>query len=148
MDDILNEQSWEDTDVTDNWYENYPTDSLPSPFQTEACLTLNDEFLYVSFVCYDDETPDIVSTLRRYFKYWLNDHISIIFSPYNDKLNGYFLNVTPWDAQREGTFINGGFENSIFNTYWDNKWFSEAVRYEDKWIVEMAIPFKIYQYYN
>ena len=69
LDDILNEQSWEDTDVTDNWYENYPTDSLPSPFQTEACLTLNDEFLYVSFVCYDDETPDIVSTLRRYFKY-------------------------------------------------------------------------------
>jgi hypothetical protein len=63
-------------------------------------------------------------------------------------LNGYFLNVTPWDAQREGTVINGGFENSIFNTYWDNKWFSEAVRYEDKWIVEMPIPFKIYQYYN
>jgi hypothetical protein len=69
LDSILNEQSCEDADVGDNCYENYPTDSLPSPFQTEAYLTFNDEFLYVSFVCYDDETPDIVSTLRRYFNY-------------------------------------------------------------------------------
>lgn len=146
LDGILDEQSWIKADIADNWYENFPTDSLPSPFQTEARITFNDEFIYASFVCYDDDTPDVVSTLRRDFNYQLNDNISIIFSPYNDKLNGYFFNVTPVGAQREGTVSNGGIGNNAFNTYWDNKWYSKVVRYKDKWVVEMAIPFKSFRY--
>lgn len=50
LDEILDEQAWKDAYVADNWYQNFPVDSLPSPFQTEAHMIFNDEFLYVSFV--------------------------------------------------------------------------------------------------
>ena len=54
LDGILDEQSWQDADVAEDWYQNFPVDSLPSPFQTEARMTFSDEFIYVSFVCYDE----------------------------------------------------------------------------------------------
>ncbi len=146
LDGVLSEQSWKEADVADNWYQNFPVDSLPSPFQTEARLTFNDEFIYVSFVCFDDDTPDVVSTLRRDFNYPLNDNVSFIFGPYNDLLNGYFFNVTAVGAKRDGTVSSGGIGENAFNTYWDNKWYSEVKRYKDRWIVEMAIPFKSFKY--
>ena len=146
LDGVLDEQSWKEADVADNWYQNFPVDSLPAPFQTEARLTFNDEFIYVSFVCFDDDTPDVVSTLRRDFNYPLNDNVSFIIGPYNDLLNGYFFNVTPAGAKRDGTVSSGGRGENAFNTYWDNKWYSEVKRYKDRWIVEMAIPFKSFKY--
>ena len=146
LDGILDEQSWKDADVADNWYQNFPVDSLPSPFQTEARMTFNDEFLYVAFICYDDSTPDVVSTLRRDFNYALNDNVSFIFGPYNDRLNGYFFNVSAVGAKRDGTVSSGGNGENAFNTYWDNKWFTKVVRYEDRWVAELAIPFKSFKY--
>lgn len=146
LDGVLDEIAWKEADVADNWYQNFPVDSLPSPFQTEGRMTYNDEFLYVSFVCYDDDTPDVVSTLRRDFKYSINDNVSFIFGPYNDRLNGYFFNVTAIGAQREGTVSSGGNGENAFNIYWDNKWYSKVVRYKDKWIAELAIPFKSFKY--
>lgn len=146
LDGILDEQAWKDADVADNWYQNYPVDSLPAPFQTEARVTFNDEFIYVSFVCFDDDSPDVVSTLRRDFDYPLNDNASFIFGPYNDRLNGYFFNVTAAGAKRDGTLSSGGVGENAFNIYWDNKWYSKVVRYKDKWIAELAIPFKSFKY--
>ena len=69
LDGMLEESSWQAADVADDWYTNYPVDTVRAPFQTEARLTFDDEFLYVSFVCYDDETPDIINSLRRDFEY-------------------------------------------------------------------------------
>ncbi len=146
LDGVLDEQSWKDADVAENWYQNFPVDSLPSPFQTEARLTFSDEFLYVSFVCFEDGTPDVVSTLRRDFNYALNDNVSFIFGPYNDRLNGYFFNVSAVGAKRDGTVSSGGNGENAFNIYWDNKWYSKVVRYKDKWIAELAIPFKSFKY--
>ncbi len=146
LDGVLDEQAWKEADVADNWYQNFPVDSLPAPFQTQARVTFNDDFLYVSFVCFDDDTPDVVSTLRRDFNYALNDNVSFIFGPYNDRLNGYFFNVTAAGAKRDGTLSSGGVGENAFNIYWDNKWYSKVVRYKDKWIAELAIPFKSFKF--
>ena len=46
----------------------------------------------------------------------------------------------------EGTVSAGGSNENSWNTNWDNKWYSEVVRHPDKWVVEMAIPFKSFRY--
>ena len=66
--------------------------------------------------------------------------------PYNDKLNGFFFVITPAGIQMEGTVTGGGSNDDSFSTFWDNKWYSKVVRYSDKWIAEMAIPFKSFRY--
>ena len=146
LDGRLDEADWENADVADDWYTNYPVDTIRAPFQTEARFTFDDEFFYASFVCYDDETPDIVNSLRRDFQYNLNDNVGFAIGPYNDKLNGFFFVITPAGVQMEGTVTGGGSSDNSFSTFWDNKWYSKVVRYSDKWVAEMAIPFKSFRY--
>lgn len=146
LDGKLDEADWQTADVADDWYTNFPVDTVRAPFQTEARFTFDDEFFYASFVCYDDETPDIVNSLRRDFNYDLNDNVGFALGPYNDKLNGFFFVITPAGVQMEGTVTGGGTGNDSFSTFWDNKWYSKVVRYSDKWIAEMAIPFKSFRY--
>ncbi len=148
LDGKLDEQAWKEAQVAKNWNLNYPIDTALAPFQTEARMTFNNQFLYVSFVCYDDETPDVIYSLRRDFEFALNDFVGVNIGPFNDKLNGFFFSVTPEGVQREGIVIGGGAGGDAFNTFWDNKWYSEVVRYPDKWIAELAIPFKSIRYKN
>lgn len=146
LDGIIDEPDWLAADVAGNWYLNYPVDTIQAPFQTEARLTFNDHFLYVSIVCYDDQSPDLINSLRRDFDYERNDNVGFNIGPFNDRINGFFFAITPAGVQMEGTISGSGTSESSFNTYWDNKWYSKVVRYPDKWICEFAIPFKSFRY--
>ncbi len=146
LDGILDEPDWLSADVAKNWFMNYPVDTALAPMQTEVRLTFNEHFLYVSFVCYDDETTDLINSLRRDFDYERNDNVGINIGPYNDRLNGFFFVLTPKGIQMEGTISSGGAFDDSWNIYWDNKWYSKVVRYKDKWIAELAIPFKSFRY--
>jgi hypothetical protein len=146
LDGILDEVDWQNADVADDWYLNYPVDTAKAPFQTEARLLFNEHMLYVSFVCYDDESPDLINSLRRDFDYDRNDNVGFNIGPYNDKINGFFFVITPKGIQMEGTVSSGGSSDNSYSISWDNKWYSKVVRYKDKWIAEMAIPFKSFRY--
>lgn len=146
IDGVLDEESWKSAAVATNFYQNYPTDSLPASFQTEARITFDDQFFYVSFVCYDDNRPNVVQSLRRDFEWSLNDHIAFYMDPFNDFTNGFYFGVSPYGVQREGIMSGGGRDNQGYNTNWDNKWYSAVKRLDNRWIAEMAIPFKTFRY--
>lgn len=146
IDGVLDEEDWQSADVADNWYLNYPVDSIPAPFQTEARLTFDEDNFYVSIVCYDDDTPNIISSLRRDFNYDRNDNVGFTLGPYNDRLNGFFFVITPAGVQMEGLVTGGGTGDNSFNIFWDNKWYSAVKQYEDRWVAELAIPFKSFRY--
>ena len=146
LDGKLNEADWQAADVAKNWSLNFPVDTALAPYQTEARVTFDDQFFYVSFVCYDDNSRDLINSLRRDFEFPLNDNVGINFGPYNDGLNGFFFSITPAGVQREGTVSGGGAGTDAFNSFWDNKWYSKVVRYEDHWITEASIPWKSFRY--
>lgn len=146
LDGILDEADWQSADVAKDWYFNYPVDTAEATFKTEARITFDDQFLYVSYIAQDDDTPDLIYSLRRDFDYELNDNIGMVIGPYNDHLNGFFFTLTPKGVQMDGTVVGGGAGGDGFSTFWDNKWYSKVVRYDDKWIAEIAIPFKSIRY--
>lgn len=146
IDGVLDEESWLAAGVATNFFLNYPVDSLAPAFQTEARLTFDDDFFYVSFVCYDDNRPTVVQSLRRDFEWSLNDNVGIYLDPYNDFTNGFFFGISPYGVQREGLISGGGTASDGYNTNWDNKWYSAVKRLEDRWIAEIAIPFKSFRY--
>ena len=147
LDGILDEEDWKKAELAKDWYLNFPNDTTPVNFQSTARLTFDDNFLYVAFYCEDDQTPDLINSLRRDFDYGLNDNVGVVIGPYNDRLNGFFFNITPAGVQMEGIVSAGG-ANGGFSTFWDNKWYSKVVRYEDHWIAELAIPFNSLRYKN
>ncbi|MBS1681854.1 MAG: carbohydrate binding family 9 domain-containing protein [Bacteroidetes bacterium] len=149
LDGIINEPDWTTADIATNFYMNSPVDTMAPYYQSKARVTFDDHFLYVSFVCYDNmEKPNIVQSLRRDFDYDLNDNIGIFIDPYNDHTNGFYFLITPYNVQHEGIVYGGGTSGDSFNNNWDNKWYSHVVRYADKWIAEMAIPFRSFRYNN
>ena len=146
LDGKLDEVDWQSAQVADNWFLNFPVDTAAAPFQTEARLTFNDQYFYVSFVCMDDETPDLINSLRRDYDWSLNDNVGVNINPYLDGQNGFFFGVTPAGVQREGIISGGGTGPDAFNPFWDNKWYSAVERYDDRWIAEFAIPWRSFRY--
>jgi hypothetical protein len=146
IDGILDEEDWKSAAVGGNFFLNYPTDSIAPTFQTEVRVTFDDEFFYVSYVCYDDQKPNVVQSLRRDYEWSLNDHMSMYLDPYNDHTNGFYFGISPYGVQREGVMSGGGSGQDGYNSNWDNKWYSAVKVLDDRWIAETAIPFKSFRY--
>ena len=148
LDGALTEADWQTADVAKDFFMNFPTDSLPPAFQSEARLTFDDHHLYISFVAYDDldTSPNIIQSLRRDIDWEGNDNIGIYLDPYDDYTNGFYFTITPMGVQSEGIISNGGTNDDAFNDSWDNKWFSSVARLGDRWVAELSIPFKSFRY--
>lgn len=147
IDGKLEEADWKSATPATHFFLNYPVDSLPPSFQTEARLTFDDHFLYVSFVCYDDDRPNVVQSLRRDIEWSLNDNVGLYLDPFNDYTNGFYFTITPYGVQSEGIMSYGGADPELsYNNNWDNKWYSAVTRQADRWVAELAIPFKSFRY--
>jgi hypothetical protein len=146
LDGVLDEPEWLTAEKATDFFLNYPVDSLPPTYQSEARMTFDDHFVYLSFVCFDNSSADIVQSLRRDIDWEGNDNIGIYFDPFNDFTNGFFFTITPMGVQSEGIMSGGGSTDDSFNDSWDNKWYSKVVRLQDRWVAEIAIPFKTIRY--
>ena len=147
IDGELNDSTWQTAEITGDFWQNFPFDSSLAKTKTEVMVAYNDQYLYIAAICYDSiPGKHIVQTLKRDFSYPVSDAFVVSIDPFSDLQNGFSFGVNPYGVQREGLIANGG--NGGVTTNWDNKWFSEVKRYKNKWIVEMAIPFKTLRFKN
>lgn len=145
LDGHLTEPAWQTADVAADFYQQFPYDTSYSKTKTEVRVTYDDQYLYVGAKCWDPNPGDyIVQSLKRDFSYPVTDAFAVFIDPFSDKTNGFSFAVSPLGVQREGLLENGG--SFGVSTQWDNRWFSAVQEYEDRWEVEMAIPFKTLRY--
>ncbi|RMG30249.1 MAG: hydrolase [Bacteroidetes bacterium] len=144
LDGVLDEPAWQAAERADKFHERLPFDTLLARARTEVMLTYDRQFLYIGAVCHDElEGKYAVTSLRRDFEtFGTIDFFSVILDPFSDQTNGLEFTVNPYNVQREALISNGGTGRRSTNSSWDNKWFSKVSRHPDKWVVEMAIPFK------
>ena len=142
LDGNLDEQAWSEAETGSNFFQTFPTDTLAATSQTEIKFTFDDEFIYVGAVCYDNNDEHIVASLKRDFEFITTEALHVYFDTYNDLTNGFVFGSSPYGVQAEGVLS----ERERVSRDWDNKWFVEVKNYKDKWIVEMAIPFKTLRY--
>lgn len=141
IDGKLDEQDWQIAEPTTPFHQNFPFDTSLAQMQTVARVTFDDNFLYISGVCYQPKNY-VVQGLRRDYGNGSTDIFFVCIDPFRDKLNGFYFAVNPYGVQKEALIANG----DEMNIDWDNKWFTETTQYEDRYIVEMAIPFKTLRY--
>lgn len=143
LDGQLDEETWASAEVAKDFYLAFPVDNAFPTSPSEVMMTFDDNFLYFGVVCHDPtEGEYIVESLKRDWNWRTTENISIYIDPFNDRTNGFNFSLSPYNAQREG-LIAAGFEISAD---WDNKWYSEVTNYPDKWVAEIAIPFKTLRY--
>ena len=100
--------------------------------------------MYVAGTCYDS-TNHVVTTLKRDIGYWDGDGVAVILDPLNEASTGYMFGTSPYGVQTD-VLLGGGTGPGHYSEEWDNRWYVETQRYEDRWTVEMAIPFKTLRY--
>ncbi|MCG8322883.1 MAG: carbohydrate binding family 9 domain-containing protein [Cytophagales bacterium] len=142
VDGLTDEPAWQQVEAVSGFYQNFPTDSLPAIAKTEVKMMFDDDFLYISAVCYNEGRDYIVASLKRDYEFSTTESFNLYVDTYNDLTNGFTFGISPLGVQREGLFS----EREQVATDWDNKWYSGVTNYPDKWIVEMAIPFKTLRY--
>lgn len=141
VDGLLNEADWQQSQLISNFRQSFPFDTSAAISKTEVRILHDDKFLYVSAVCYEPKHYT-VQTLRRDFADGSTDLFLVTIDPFRDNLNAFYFAVSPYGVQKEALISNG----NMLNIDWDNKWLSAAKIYEDRYEVELAIPFKTLRY--
>ena len=149
IDGHLREPGWKKADVASDFWMSYPVDEKRAAEEdkTEVRMMYDDNFIYLSAVCFDNNNYVIQSLKRDNPTFWQGDGFAVVLDPVNERSNGFVFGVNPENVQTESlitgqTGRRGSNGSSGINSAWDNKWFSVVKTYSDKWIVEMAIPFK------
>lgn len=143
LDGIVNEAAWQDAQPASNFSMVLPMDTSLAKVRTDVKMTYDDQYLYLLAICFHAVPgPYFVESLRRDFSFGKNDNFLLFMDPFDDQTNGFSFGANAAGAQWDGTMYEGG----KVDLSWDNKWESVVKNYDDKWILEIAIPFKTIRY--
>lgn len=143
IDGMLDDPAWSSADVAKDFFMVLPMDTSAARVRTEVRMTYDDQNLYLVASCFHAVPgPYYVESLRRDFVFGKNDNFLLFMDPFDDQTNGFSFGANAAGAQWDGTMYEGG----KVDLSWDNKWES-AVKYDDeKWVLELSIPFKSIRY--
>ncbi|MEL6987244.1 MAG: DUF5916 domain-containing protein, partial [Bacteroidota bacterium] len=121
-----------------------PEYDIPAQRRTEYRVAYDDNFFYVAIVAFDS-TNHVVSTLKRDIGFWDGDGVGVVLDPLNRATSGFMFATGPHGVQTD-VAVGGGSGPQFYDGNWDNRWFVETSILKDRYIVEMAIPFKTLRY--
>lgn len=146
LDGALNEPIWQHSQPAKDFWQYFPTDSALAAVQTELYFAFDDRTLYVGAKCYSLGDNYVVESLKRDFRAFGNDNVTIVFDTFKDGTNAFVFGATPQGVLREALISNGGQDRQDFSESWDNAWEGEVKTYPGYWIAEFAIPLKTLRY--
>lgn len=144
-DGSAHEPAWESAEVAGNFWMVLPMDTGRAKVRTDVRMAYDSRRLYLSAICYYGDVPGpryIVESLRRDWSFVNNDNFIFFLDPFDDQTNGFTFGVNAAGAQWDGLLYEGG----RANLSWDNKWTSAVKHYEDRYELEIAIPFTSIRY--
>jgi len=143
VDGSPDDAAWAEADVATDFYMVLPMDTSKAQVRTEVRMLYDETHFYLLAVNYEKlPGPYVVESLRRDFSFGKNDNFLLFLDPFDDQTNGFTFGANAMGAQWDGLLFEGG----SADLSWDNKWESAVTTEEDKWIFEMAVPFKTIRY--
>ena len=141
LDGVLSEQAWLEADVGSDFWLQYPKDNIKASSRTEVRVTYDSDNVYIAAICYDVQEY-VVQTLKRDKSFFEGDGFGVIIDPVNKSTNGFLFGISPFNVQSEELLGPKAPDPENLTFSWDNRWFSAVTRFPDRYIVEIAIPFK------
>lgn len=143
IDGVMDEATWHQAEAADNFFMVLPMDTSMARVKTQVRMSYDNQNLYLIATCFHAVPgPYYVESLRRDFVFGKNDNFLLFMDPFDDQTNGFSFGANAAGAQWDGTMYEGG----KVDLSWDNKWESAVKNDEEKWVFEMAIPFKSIRY--
>lgn len=144
IDGVLEEAAWKNASVAKDFFMITPVDTGKATQFSEARVSFDDENLYIAIIFFNNSTQGkyVVESLKRDFSFGKNDNFLVAIDPFNNQNTGFAFGLNAYGAQWDGTMYDG---RSV-DLNWDTKWYSEVQFDEEKWVCEIAIPFKSIRY--
>ncbi len=143
IDGVADDVAWQDTDVARDFYMVLPMDTGKAEEPSEIRMAYDDRNIYLVATFYHKSKGSYyVESLRRDFSFGKNDNFLLFIDSFNNQTTGFSFGSNAAGAQWDGTMYEGG----SVDLSWDSKWVSDVKQHEDKWVFEMALPFKSIRY--
>ncbi len=130
------EEVWNDNLQEGNFIQNEPENGKPSNRKSEIAILHDQNYLYVMAVFHIENRDEINKQLTARDDIGNSDFFGFQMDPFGEAREGYDFSVTAANVQYDGKLTAFG-EDSNFNVVWE----SDVKIYDDKWVVEMKIPF-------
>lgn len=139
VDGLGDDAAWQEAAVARDFFMVLPMDTSFANVKTEVMMSYDDHAIYVLAICHKAKPgPYVVESLRRDFNFGKNDNFLFFFDPFDDRTSGFSFGTNAAGAQWDGFIYEGG----KMDLSWENKWISAVKNYDDRWVMEAAIPFK------
>lgn len=147
IDGKLDDAMWATVKPSGDFWQNFPTDSLPAKYQTKVYMAFDDNNLYVGIRCEAAGNNFITPSLKRDYSAGGSDNVTLVIDSFDDYTNAFVFGLNPHGVRREALISNGGIDyGRSWSDSWDNKWRGDAFMGEDFWTCEFVIPFKTLRY--
>jgi hypothetical protein len=139
MDGVLDEAAWQLAEPIDEFIQAKPETGYPATERTEVRVIYDDKNIYVGAICFDSEPRKAVTTtLEQDFDSPNSDNFGVTLDTFHDRRNAYFFQVNPRGALKDAQVFD---DSRYENTAWEGVTEQKTTMLEDRWIVELKIPF-------
>ncbi len=145
IDGEIVESEWAGAGVVDAPFVQFQPDfGEASPYRTVVHVGQTEDALYVAFVAYDPDPSRLAAAITaRDGGLDVDDSVSVALDSFGDDRTAYLFRTNALATQEDGRIADNG---RTVDQQWDAAWLSAARRYEDRWTVEIEIPFSILRY--
>jgi Domain of unknown function (DUF5916) len=127
-----------------NFIARYPEDGVPSSEPTVAYLGYTREYLYVAFVCEDDNPRALRAHLLRRDSLGDDDSVSVLLDTFHDSRRAFLFKTNALGVQADALYTEQTGSDFSFDTVWDT-W---GTRTPGGYAVLMRIPFASLRFEN
>ncbi len=117
-----------------------PAENIAARQSTEIRMAYDDEYLYVSFLCYDSEISELRANVADRDNIFDDDFVLLFLDTYGDQQKAYEFLVNPRNIQGDG-LVSQGAASHVEDISYEMVWCSAATIGDSSWVVEMGIPF-------
>jgi hypothetical protein len=145
IDGKIEESEWAGSAIIDQRFTQFqPDHGYPSPFYTVVRIAQTGDSLYLAFEAFDPEMERLaVAKTQRDSNLGKDDSVAVLFDTFHDQRTAYGFQTNALGTQRDFRVADNG---RTVDARWDAAWRSAAQRLEDRWVVEMEIPFAILKF--
>jgi hypothetical protein len=131
------EDIWSVADSACDFVQNMPYENKEPSEKTVVFILQDKANLYVAFRCYTDS----IKPVGNFATY--EDHVSLYIDTFNDKTKAYAFKVNISNTFIDGKYLDDGRST---DPSWEGVWYHAVKTYDDRYEIEMKIPFKSIRY--
>lgn len=135
--DGIIEDIWQQADSAYDFVQYEPYEKEPPTENTAIYLLQDDENLYVAFRCYAEKNPPFACYTKD------EDYVRVSIDPFGSNTTGYYFLVFASQLAWDGWVLDDG---RVWDDSWEGIWYRAAKLFDDRWEVEIKIPFKSIRY--